>query len=124
MDKINLNLYGLNFQKQVEKKEEEKKASAEEKAPAHPEEKHVNSDAIFGAMQLSAAQNKAVVFGNALTIDPRKYLDDESIARIQASVGEFVDSADEIANIIAAELPGLSEAQVNALAARAVLQTL
>ena len=24
MDKINLNLYGLNFQKQVEKKEEEK----------------------------------------------------------------------------------------------------
>lgn len=122
MDKINLNLYGLNFQKQVEKKEEEKKA--EDKAPAKQEGKNVNSEAIFDAMQLSAAQNKAVVLGNALTIDPKKYLDDESIARIQGFMGDFESKTEDLANVIAAEFPGLSEAQIMALAARATLQTL
>ena len=122
MDKINLNLYGLNFQKQVEKKEEEKKA--EDKAPAKQEGKNVNSEAIFDAMQLSAAQNKAVVLGNALTIDPKKYLDDESIARIQGFMGDFESKTEDLANVIAAEFPGLSGAQIMALAARATLQTL
>ena len=124
MDKINLNLYGLNFQKQVEKKEEEKKTSAEEKAPVNSEEKQVDNEAIYNAMQLSAAQNKAVVMGNALAIDHSKYQNDESIARIQASMGKFEGTVEDMVKVIAAEFPGLSEAQVNALAASAVLQTL
>ena len=124
MDKINLSLYGLNFQKQVEKKEDEKNNVAENKAPVQQEGKKVDSEAIYSAMQLSAAQNKAVVLGNALTIDPKKYLDDESIARIQASMGDFENSVEDMTNVIKAEFPGLSEAQAAALAAKAVLQTM
>jgi len=124
MDKINLNLYGLNFQKQVEKKEDEKKAKGDENKPTEAQNKQVDSEAIYGAMQLSAAQNKAVVMGNALAIDPKKYLDDESIARIQNSIGEFDNATEDVAGVIKAEFPGLSEAQAMALAAEAVLQAL
>ena len=124
MDKINLNLYGLNFQKQVEKKEDENKAQNKENASVNADGKKVDSEAIYSAMNLTAAQNNAAVLGNALTIDPKKYLDDASIARIQGSMGEFENKTAEMANVIAAEFPGISEAQALALAARATLQTL
>ncbi len=124
MDKINLNLYGLNFQKQVEKKEDENKTQNKENAPVNADSKKVDSEAIYSAMNLSAAQNKAAVLGSALTIDPKKYLDDASIARIQGSMGEFENKAEEMANVIKAEFPGISEAQALALAAQATLQTL
>lgn len=124
MDKINLNFYGLNFQKQVEKKEDENKAQNKENAPTNADSKKVDSDAIYSAMNLTAAQNRAAVLGNALAIDPKKYLDDASIERIQGSVAEFVEKTENTANVFAAELPGLSESQILALAAQATLQTL
>lgn len=123
MDKINLNLYGLNFQKQVEKKEDEKQAE-KDKAVVQQEAKNVDSEAIYSAMQLSAAQNKAIVLGNALAIDHSKYQNDETIARIQGFMGDFESKTEDMANIIAAEFSGLSEAQIMALAAKAALKTL
>jgi len=120
MDKINLNLFGLNYQTQVEKKEEETKAE-DKKAPLNEGVKeNKNPDAIFEAMKLSAAQNAA--FAGVKAINPRDYLDDASIARIQGSMALFTDKVEEYSNVVKAEFPNLTEAQVQELALQAVLK--
>ncbi len=119
MDKINLNLFGLNYQTHVEKKDE-KKAEEEKQTLAKAEEKNVEQGAILDAMALSGAHN--LTFRGINQINPKDYLDDASIARIQGSMTAFTGNVEKYTDIISKEFPSLSEAQVQALALKAVLK--
>lgn len=119
MDKINLNLFGLNYTNNVVKKEETK---AEEKPGKKAEggaKKEAETGALLDAMALSGAQNLA--FAGVNQINPKDYLDEESIARIQNSMLQFTGSVEKYMNLIEAEFPGLTEAQVQELALKTVL---
>jgi len=119
MDKINLNLFGLNYQTHVEKKDE-KKADEEKNTPAQTSDKNVEQGAILNAMALSGAHN--LTFAGINQINPKDYLDDASIARIQGSMTAFTGNIEKYTDIISKEFPGLNEAQIQALALKAVLK--
>lgn len=119
-NKINLNFYGVNYQKAVgEKKEAEVKN--EEKAAETPK-KQVAANEILDAMALSGAQN--IAFAGLNAINPKDYLDDASIARIQNSMLAFTGNVNNCLNAINAEFPNLSEAQKQELALQTALNTL
>lgn len=118
MDKINLNLYGLGYQTGVEKKDDKK---AEDKQPATKDTgKNVEPGKMLDAMAISGAQN--LVFSGVNQVNPKDYLDDEAVARIQASVHEFANAIETYSNQIAAEFPNLSPAQREQLALQMVLK--
>ncbi len=120
-NKINLNFYGVNYQKAIqEKKEAEEKK--DETVVLNKDEKNVNPNEVLSAMALSGAQNKAFAGLNA--INPKDYLDDASIARIQNSMAVFEHAFDNYMNIIEAEFPHLSDAQKQALAQQVALKSL
>lgn len=120
-NKINLNFYGVNYQKAIqEKKETEEKK--EETTVSNQNEKNVNPNEVLSAMALSGAQNKAFAGLNA--INPKDYLDDASIARIQNSVSTFENIFENYMNIIEAEFPHLSDTQKQALAQQVALKSL
>lgn len=119
MDKINLNLFGLNYQTHVEKKDE-KKAEEKDAPKAQTSDKNVEQGAVLDAMALSGAHNLA--FQKINQINPKDYLDDASIARIQGSMVAFTGNVEKYANIIAEEFPNLSNAQIQELALKAVLK--
>ncbi len=119
MNKINLNLYALNYQNQVEKKAGQK--AEEKQAPIeNAGQKKAESGAILDAMALSGAQNMA--FAGINKVNPKDYLDDASIARIQASMQNFTGAVENYTSAIQAELPGISANQAQALALRAVMK--
>lgn len=118
-NKINLNLFGLNYQKALEEKKEIK-AKEEEKPVVQPETKNVDAKEVLNAMALSGAQN--IAFAGLNTVDPKKYLNDESIERIQKSMPAFENLMENYMNIIEAEFPNLSETQKQELAQKAVLK--
>lgn len=120
MDKINLNLYGLNYQSQVQKKDDKK--AEEEKQPAvETKGKDVETGALLDAMALSGVQN--LTFAGLNQINPKDYLDDESIARIQAAMPMFTGAVERFTKVIEEEFPGLNEAQVQELALQAAVKT-
>lgn len=118
-NKINLNLYGLNYQKAVEEKKQTE-VKEEEKPAVQPETKNVDAKEVLNAMALSGAQN--IAFAGLNTVDPKKYLNDESIERIQKSMPAFENIMENYMNIIEAEFPHLSETQKQELAEKAVLK--
>lgn len=118
-NKINLNLFGLNYQKTLEEKKEIK-AKEEEKPAVQPETKNVDAKEVLNAMALSGAQN--IAFAGLNTVDPKKYLNGESIERIQKSMPAFENLMENYMNIIEAEFPNLSETQKQELAQKAVLK--
>ncbi len=120
MDKINLNLFGLNYQTHVEKKDE-KKTEEKDTPKAQTSEKNVEQGAILDAMALSGAQN--LTFRGINQINPKDYLDEASIARIQGSMAAFTGNVEKFADIIAQEFPNLSNAQIQELALKAVLKS-
>ena len=71
-------------------------------------------------MTLSGVQN--MTFAGINRINPKDYLDDASIARIQASMQNFTGVVDSYTNAVQAELPGISANQAQALALRAVMK--
>lgn len=119
MDKINLNLYGLNYKTNVEKKDD-KKAEADKQPASQNASKNVEPRALLDAMSISGAQN--LVFSGINQVNPKDYLDDEAIARIQASVLEFANTIESLSKQIEAEFPNLSEAQREQLALQAALK--
>ncbi len=120
MNKINnLNLYALNYQNQVEKKPDKK--AEEKQAPLeNAGQKKAQTGALLDAMTLSGVQN--MTFAGINRINPKDYLDDASIARIQASMQNFTGVVDSYTNAVQAELPGISANQAQALALRAVMK--
>lgn len=118
MDKINLNLYGLNYQTNVEKKDDKK--AEDKQAPAQNTGQNVEPKALLDAMAISGAQNLA--FSGINKINPKDYLDDEAIARIQQSVFEFATTIEQLSKQIEIEFPNLSEAQIEQLALQTILK--
>ena len=118
-NKINLNFYGLNYQTAVEEKKKNE-VKAEEKPVVQPETKNVDAKEVLDAMALTGAQN--IAFAGLNTINPKNYLDDASISRIQGSMPVFEKAVENYLNIIEAEFPNLSDAQKQELAYQAVLK--
>lgn len=119
MDKINLNLFGLNYQTNVEKKDE-KKAEEDKKASVEAHNKGVETEDILNAMKLSGVQNLA--FAGLNQVNPKDYLDDESIARIEGSMVAFTSTLEKYMEALRAEFPNLSEGQIQALALKAAMK--
>ncbi len=120
-NKINLNLYGVNYQKATgEKKETEVKE--EEKTAQKQETKNAKADDILNAMALSGKQN--IAFAGIGAVNVKDYLDDASIARIQNSMITFGNKLDNYLNTIEEEFPNLSETQKQQLAYQAVLRNM
>lgn len=113
MDKVNLNFYGLNFNKPVAK-EEDKKPVLEEEQEVKPEQKQVADKDMLDAMVLSGAQNKAFVSGVANLPDVQKYVDAESAQRIAGYVAGFEKMYDT----------GMAELKGNPAAEKIVLSTI
>jgi len=118
-NKINLNFYGLNYQKAVEEKKKNE-VKEEEKPVVQPETKNVDAKEVLDAMALTGAQN--IAFAGLNTINPKNYLDDASISRIQGSMPVFEKAVENYLNIIEAEFPNLSDAQKQELAYQVVLK--
>lgn len=118
-NKINLNFYGLNYQKAVEEKKKNE-VKEEEKPVVQPETKNVDAKEVLDVMALTGAQN--IAFAGLNTINPKNYLDDASISRIQGSMPVFEKAVENYLNIIEAEFPNLSDAQKQELAYQAVLK--
>jgi len=120
-NKVNFNLYGINYQKAFEDKKETK-AKDEEKPAVGAENKNVSANEVLDAMALSGLQNKA--FAGLNSFNTKKYLDDASVARIETSMPAFENAVENFLNIIEAEFPHLSDAQKQELAYQAVLKNM
>ena len=98
MDKINLNLFGLNYQTHVEKKDE-KKAEEKDAPKAQTSDKNVEQGAVLDAMALSGAQNLA--FQGINQINPKDYLDDLSLFQTaQLGFEASFDYSDNLTQIV------------------------
>lgn len=120
-NKINLNFYGVNYQKALKEKQENQ-VKEEEKTAVKPEGKKVDADRVLNAMALSGKQN--IAFAGLSSINPKDYLDDASIDRIQKSMVAFTGEVDNYLDAIENEFPNLSSAQKQALAYKAVLNNM
>ncbi len=120
-NKINLNFYGVNYQKPLQDKKEAE-VKEEEKTVQNNQGKNVAADEVLNAMALSGKQN--IAFAGVNAINPKDYLDEASIARIQNSMLTFTGNVENYLNVIDAEFPNLSDAQKQALAYQAVLKNM
>lgn len=119
-NKINLNFYGVNYQKPLQDKKEAE--TKEEEKTVQNQHKNVAADEVLNAMALSGKQN--IAFAGVNAINPKDYLDETSIARIQNSMHTFAGNVDSYLNAIEAEFPNLPDAQKQALAYQAVLKNM
>ena len=117
-NKINLNFYGVNYQKAVQDKKEAE-VKEEEKTAQNRQEKNVKADEVLNAMALSGKQN--IAFAGINAINPKDYLDEASIARIQNSMVTFGNKVADYLEAVENEFPNLPDAQKQALAYQAVL---
>ena len=117
-NKINLNFYGVNYRKAVQDKKEGK-VKEEEKTAQNQQGKNVAADEVLNAMALSGKQN--VAFAGINAINPKDYLDEASIARIQNSMTTFGNKVADYLEAVENEFPNLPDAQKQALAYQAVL---
>ncbi len=117
-NKINLNFYGVNYRKAVQDKKEAE-VKEEEKTAQNQQGKNVAADEVLNAMALSGKQN--VAFAGINAINPKDYLDEASIARIQNSMTTFGNKVADYLEAVENEFPNLPDAQKQALAYQAVL---
>ena len=117
-NKINLNFYGVNYRKAVQDKKEAE-VKEEEKTAQNQQGKNVAADEVLNAMALSGKQN--VAFAGINAINPKDYLDETSIARIQNSMTTFGYKVADYLEAVENEFPNLPDAQKQALAYQAVL---
>lgn len=117
-NKINLSFYGVNYQKAVQDKKEAE-VKEEEKTAQNRQEKNVKADEVLNAMALSGKQN--IAFAGINAINPKDYLDEASIARIQNSMVTFGNKVADYLEAVENEFPNLPDAQKQALAYQAVL---
>lgn len=117
-NKINLNFYGVNYRKAVQDKKEAE-VKEEEKTAQNQQGKNVAADEVLNAMALSGKQN--VAFAGINAINPKDYLDETSIARIQNSMTTFGNKVADYLEAVENEFPNLPDAQKQALAYQAVL---
>lgn len=117
-NKINLNFYGVNYQKPLQDKKEAE-VKEEEKTVQNNQGKNVAADEVLNAMALSGKQN--VAFAGINAINPKDYLDEASIARIQNSMTTFGNKVADYLEAVENEFPNLPDAQKQALAYQAVL---
>ena len=106
-------------QARQEQKSEEKVApqlSGENQQLLNPEE-------MFSAMNVAGLLNKEQInFSGKKEINPADYLSGERIADIEAMMERFESGVDAVAEIVGEEIPGISEQNKNALAARIFAQ--
>lgn len=106
---INVNSQGINsalgYGAKPKSKEEAKEAEAA--TVAAPEQSKVSADDVLNFMAQSAVSVKPAA---AKTIDPSKYVDDESAARI---AGFMADFEDKVANGLAAFSVEFKDAKVS-----------
>lgn len=83
----------------------------------------LNPEEMFNAMNIAGLQNKVQVNQVAKKeVNPSDYLSDERIAEIEAMMEGFSDGVSSVAEVVGEELPNISEANKNALAARIFAQ--
>ena len=102
-----------NAQKNDEKQEAPK-------ASVSGEQKSIDSEALFNAMNIAGLQNKVQISQTGRKeINPSDYLDENRIADIEAMMGEFENGVDARADILENEFPGFfADDTKYALAAR------
>ncbi len=105
------------------KKSNAQKQEAEKEAPkasVGSEEKRIDADALFNAMNIAGMQNKAqITRSESKVVNPADYLTEDRISDIEAMMGEFENGVGAIADVITDEFPGaMAEDAVNALAAK------
>lgn len=101
-----------------------KKSSAKQEkettqTPVQEQNKTLNSNEVFDAMNLVGIQNKQQInFAPKKEINPLDYLSQDRINDIEAMMGNFDNGVNNIASTIEQEFPQMfSEAQKNSLAA-------
>ena len=101
-----------------------KKSEAKTQENVQPEvqkegvKNEVNAENILSALNIAGTQNLAQInFAAKKEINPADYLSPERIADIEAMMAGFENGVNAVADVIEAEIPGLSEANKNALAA-------
>ena len=83
----------------------------------------VNSEDMLNAMNIAGLQNGSNInFVARKEVNPKEFLNEERIADIEAMMAEFESGVGAVADIIGQEIPGMSEANKNALAARVFAQ--
>lgn len=108
--------YGF-YQKDNVKPQEKEAAKETQKAPEKTES--ANPEKVLDALNLMGAQNFAQVQGK-LSVNPAKYLSDERISSIEASMADFEKGVNKYAEAIEAEFgSAFSEDTKLALAANA-----
>lgn len=105
---INVNSQGIgnSYGYETKTKAEEKEAKKAETAPAGAEQKQVSADAVLNFMAQSAV---SVAPTTTKTIDPSKYVDDASAARIAGFISSFEDKVAEGLAAFDKEFPGMSD---------------
>ena len=102
--------YGYNTQSKAEKETEEAKVAAGNEKP------QLSADDVLNFMAQSA------VVGTPKTVDPSKYVDKESEARIAGFMAGFEDIVATNLAAISQEFPGMSDGAKQALALTQVNQ--
>ena len=93
----------------------------EEQQPQVAQEpsRSVSGDDLLSAMDMVSLQNRPQINSTGTKgVDPTEFLNEERIADIEAMMAEFESGVNAAAQVIGEEFPELSEANVNALAAR------
>ena len=109
---------GAKKQKKEQKPEEELQLQ-----PSSENKKSVNREDLLNAMDLVALQNKPQINSAGMKeINPTEFLNGDRISDIEAMMAEFEAGVKAAAQVIGQEFPELSEANVNALAARIFAQ--
>ena len=109
---------GAKKQKKEQKPEEELQMQ-----PSGENLKSVNRDDLLNAMNLVGLQNKPQINSAGLKeVNPADFLSGERVSDIEAMMAEFEAGVSAAAKVIGEEFPELSEANVNALAARIFAQ--
>ena len=87
------------------------------------QQQQLNPEDMYSAMSIAGLQNKAQInFNGKKEIDPANFLSEERIADIEAMMEGFENGVSAIAEVVGEELPNISEANKNALAARIFAQ--
>ena len=109
---INVNTQGIggSYGQNAKAKSEAKEAK-EAEVKVSPEKKAVSADDVFAFMAQSA-----VAVAPAKAIDPSKYVDKESEARIAGVMADFEDIVAKNLSAISAEFPEMSDNSKQSLA--------
>ena len=123
VNQVRFGNYTIGNSPQRQQQREEQPAEELQVQPSEGNSKSVNRDDLLNAMNMVGLQNlPQVTSAGTKEVNPAEFLDEGRIADIEAMMAEFETGVNEIADVIGEELPELSEANKNALAARIFAQ--